>query len=68
MVDFLLSIVGLGAVIGAIYVFFFRFIGQNGHWMWDGIISVVLAVVFCACALLLFLRHVNKEEEIHITQ
>jgi hypothetical protein len=24
--------------------------------------------VFCACALLLFLRHVNKEEEIHITQ
>jgi hypothetical protein len=28
----------------------------------------VLAVIFCACALLLFLRHVNKEEEIHITQ
>lgn len=68
MVDFLLSIVGLGAVIGAIYVFFFRFIGQNGQWMWDGVIAVVLAVVFCACALLLFLRHVNKEEEIHITQ
>jgi hypothetical protein len=68
MVDFLLSIVGLGAVIGAIYVFFFRFIGQNGHWMWDGITAVVLAVVFCACALMLFLRHVNKEEEIHITQ
>jgi hypothetical protein len=25
-------------------------------------------LVFCACALMLFLRHVNKEEEIHITQ
>ena len=30
--------------------------------------ALVLAIVFCACALLLFLRHVNKEEEIHITQ
>ncbi len=68
MVDFLLSIVGLASLGGGIYVFFFRFIGQNGHWMWDGIIAVVLAIVFCACALLLFLRHVNKEEEIHITQ
>jgi hypothetical protein len=34
----------------------------------QGWISLALAVVFCACALLLFLRHVNKEEEIHITQ
>jgi len=68
MVDFILSIVGVAAVGGAIYVFFFRFIGQNGHWVWDGIIAVALAIVFCACALLLFLRHVNKEEEVHITQ
>jgi hypothetical protein len=30
--------------------------------------SLGLAILFCACALLLFLRHVNKEEEIHITQ
>lgn len=68
MVDFLLSIVGLASLGGAIYVFFFRFIEQNGHWKWDGITAVVLALVFCACALMLFLRHVNKEEEIHITQ
>jgi hypothetical protein len=34
----------------------------------NGWIALVLAVVFCACALMLFLRHVNKEEEIHITQ
>ena len=32
------------------------------------VIALVLAIIFCACALLLFLRHVNKEEEIHITQ
>jgi hypothetical protein len=30
--------------------------------------SLALAIVFCACALLLFLRHGNKEEELHITQ
>jgi hypothetical protein len=34
----------------------------------NGWIALGLAIVFCACALLLFLRHVNKEEEIHITQ
>ena len=34
----------------------------------NGWIALFLAIVFCACALLLFLRHVNKEEEIHITQ
>jgi len=66
MADFLLSIVGLAAVGGAIYEFV-KF-AQGGLWKWDGLSAVVLAVVFCACALMLFLRHVNKEEEIHITQ
>jgi hypothetical protein len=69
MVDFLLSIVGLAALGGAIWEFY-RFVTDNtpsgGHQY--GWIALVLAVVFCACALLLFLRHVNKEEEIHITQ
>jgi ABC-type Fe3+-siderophore transport system permease subunit len=68
MVDFLLGVVGLASVGGAIYVFFFRFTGPGGHFVWDGVIAIVLALVFCACALMLFLRHVNKEEEIHITQ
>jgi hypothetical protein len=68
MVDFLLGVVGLASVAGAIYVFFFRFTGASGHFVWDGVIAIVLALVFCACALLVFLRHVNKEEEIHITQ
>ena len=67
MVDFLLGVVGLASVGGAIYVFFFRFTGPSGHFLWDGVIAIALALVFCACALMLFLRHVNKEEEIHIT-
>jgi len=67
MVDFLLSIVGLGSLLGAIYEFWV-FTRPNGVWKWEGILAIVLAIVFCACCLLLFLRHVNKEEEIHITQ
>ena len=67
MVDFLLGIVGLAAVSGAIYEFYV-FAEPGGAWKWQGIIAIVLTLVFCACALLLFLRHVNKEEEIHITQ
>ena len=69
MVDFLLSIVGLASLGGAIWKFY-QFVTDStpggGHM--QGWIALGLAVVFCACALLLFLRHVNKEEEIHITQ
>jgi hypothetical protein len=67
MVDFLLGIVGLAAVGGAVYEFY-AFTQPGGGWKWNGIGAIVLALVFCACALMLFLRHVNKEEEIHITQ
>ena len=67
MVDFLLSIVGLAALGGAIFEFYKYVTDSSGGHMY-GWIALVLAVVFCACALLLFLRHVNKEEEIHITQ
>lgn len=67
MTDVLLSIVGLASLGGAIYQFFL-FTRPDGVWKWEGVIAIVLAIVFCACALLLFLRHVNKEEEIHITQ
>jgi hypothetical protein len=69
MVDFLLSIVGLAALGGAIFEFY-KFVTDSnpggGHM--NGWIALFLAVIFCACALFLFLRHVNKEEEIHITQ
>jgi uncharacterized membrane protein len=69
MVDFLLSIVGLAALGGAIYEFY-KFVTDNSPTAshMTGWIALVLAIIFCACALLLFLRHVNKEEEIHITQ
>jgi hypothetical protein len=69
MVDFLLSIVGLASLGGAILQFYWFVTDANpggGHKY--GWIALGLAVVFCACALMLFLRHVNKEEEIHITQ
>jgi glycerol-3-phosphate acyltransferase PlsY len=68
MVDFLLSIVALAALVGSIYEFFFKFQRPDGVWMWQGVMSIALALVFCACVLMVFLRHVNKEEEIHITQ
>ena len=69
MIDFLLGVVGLAALGGAVFEFY-KFVTDNtpggGHM--QGWIALVLALVFCACALLIFLRHVNKEEEIHITQ
>ena len=67
MVDFLLSIVGLASLLGACWEFW-AFTRPEGVFKWQGVIALVLAIIFCACALLLFLRHVNKEEEIHITQ
>ena len=68
MADFLLSIVGLAALGGAIFEFYKFVTDTSGGGHMNGWIALVLAVVFCACALLLFLRHVNKEEGIHITQ
>lgn len=69
MVDFVLSIVGLASLGGAIYQFY-KFVTDTtaGGGQLNGWIAAGLVVIFCACALLLFLRHVNKEEEIHITQ
>lgn len=69
MIDVLLSVAGLGSLGGAIFTFY-KFVTDpnpgGGHFY--GWSALALAIVFCACALLLFLRHVNKEEEIHITQ
>lgn len=69
MVDFLLSIVGLGSLGGAIFAFY-KFVTDTtpGGGQMMGWAALGLAILFCACALFLFLRHVNKEEEIHITQ
>lgn len=37
--------------------------GNTNH-LW---LAIVAAIIACACALIFFVRRVNKEEEIHIT-
>jgi heme/copper-type cytochrome/quinol oxidase subunit 4 len=67
--DILAVIVGLVAAIGAIY-YFYQFVthpdpggGSTSAW-----IALGLAAIAFVCGLVYFLGHVNKEEEIHITQ
>jgi uncharacterized membrane protein len=66
--DIVYWVVGVLASVSALYYFvkFLRSPGVEGNknWLWY---AIGLAVVACICALLYFLRHVNKEEEIHIT-
>jgi hypothetical protein len=67
--DVLAVIVGLAALGFGIYKFYL-FVTTPGseaasHDMW---IAIGCAVVFFVCGLVYFLGHVNKEEEIHITQ
>lgn len=74
MIDILCWVVGLAALGSGIY-FFYRFAtfrsagrsdvisGQNYLWY-----AIAGAVIFLVCGVIYFLRHVNKEEEIHITQ
>ncbi len=67
--EILAAIVGLAAAGGAIY-YFYTFVtfteAEGGHRY--GWIALALAAVAFICGLLYFLGHVNKEEEIHITQ
>lgn len=67
--DILAVIVGLAAAAGAIH-YFYKFVTfgelEGGHSF--GWISLGLAAVAFVCGLIYFLGHVNKEEEIHITQ
>jgi RsiW-degrading membrane proteinase PrsW (M82 family) len=69
LMDIVLVIVGLIALVFTVLQFYWFAAppgpeGPKQHlWM-----AIGGAVVLCACALGLFLRHVNKEEEIHITQ
>ncbi len=68
ILDIIYWAVGLLAGLGALYSFykFLQSPGSQGDkgWLWY---AIGLAVVACICALLYFVRHVNKEEEIHIT-
>jgi hypothetical protein len=67
--DILAILVGIASAIGAIY-YFYRFVTDpnpaGGHT--SGWIALGLAAVAFVCGLIYFLGHVNKEEEIHITQ
>jgi cell division protein FtsX len=67
--DILAVVIGLLAAAGAIF-YFYKFVtftdpqgGHNFGWM-----ALGLAAIAFVCGLIYFLGHVNKEEEIHITQ
>lgn len=69
LLDVVYWVVGIACSAGALWFFikFLRSTGPEGdkHFLFY---AIGLAVVACICALLYFVRHVNKEEEIHITQ
>ncbi len=66
--DILAILVGVATAIGAIY-YFYRFVTEPvGAGNTSGWIALGLAAVAFICGLIYFLGHVNKEEEIHITQ
>lgn len=47
---------------------FYRFVNATGSDSSDMWWAIGCGVVFCVALLIYFLGHVNKEEEIHITQ
>jgi hypothetical protein len=66
--DVLYWVVGIIATCGAVY-YFIKFLNappdSDRGALW---IAIGSALIACVCALLFFLRHVNKEEEFHITE
>ena len=69
LLDVVLVLVGLAALVFTVLQFYWFAAppgpeGPRQHLY----LAIAGAVVLCVCALGLFLRHVNKEEEIHITQ
>jgi hypothetical protein len=69
LMDIVLVIVGLIALVFTVLEFYWFVTspGEQGHsgYLW---MAIGGAIVLCACALGLFLRHMGQEEEIHITQ
>ena len=69
MLDILTWVVGLAATGVAIwqYIKFANYHELQGgsHHLWIAVAATVVAFI---CALVFFVRRVNKEEEIHITQ
>jgi hypothetical protein len=66
--DILAVVVGIASALGAIFYFYKFVTTEAGGSHSNGWISLGLAAVAFVCGLLYFLGHVNKEEEIHITQ
>ena len=66
--DILAVVVGVASAIGAIYFFYVFVTEPVGAGHTSGWIALGLAAVAFICGLIYFLGHVNKEEEIHITQ
>ncbi|MBA3766662.1 MAG: hypothetical protein H0W99_06680 [Acidobacteria bacterium] len=69
LIDILTWVIGLAATAYAIWEYY-KFATfsdlQGGHThLWRAIGATVVAFI---CALIFFVRRVNKEEEIHITQ
>ena len=70
MTDILTWVIGLIATGLAVYFFFWKYKAHPGadgdpKYLWMAIGSTVVAFL---CALVFFVKRVNKEEEIHITQ
>ena len=68
--DILTWVIGLIATVLAIYFFFWKYKAHSSpegdtKFLWMAIGCTVVAFL---CALVFFVRRVNKEEEIHITQ
>jgi hypothetical protein len=61
----LVGIVALGVAIWQIYLFIQSPGTTTNSHLWFAIVAGVVAL---ACGIGYFLRHVNKEEEIHITE
>jgi len=68
LVDALLVIVGLAALVFAIFEFYKFVTGNNTSFTRELLMAIIGFVVMCVCVLAVFMRHSGAEEEIHITQ
>lgn len=69
MLDVVLGIVGLAALVFAVYNFYIFASAQGAEGPRSNLyMAIAGVVVLCVCALGIFLRHSGAEEEIHITQ
>ncbi len=66
--DIVAVVVGLAALVFGIYRFYLFVNAPPEAGTYNMWWAIGAGVVFFVCALIYFLGHVNKEEEIHITQ